>query len=138
MNTTQVVYKKYMGLINKFALMPIRTKSQLKQAASIIDELSDRLNSLSTDERAYFDVLCELVKSYESKHCQPTIKMTAAEALKYLMEANNLTLTDLAPIVRHKSHLSAFLSGSRGLSKANALKLAEMFKVSPKLFLQTN
>lgn len=138
MSAVQIVSKEYINLIRKFALMPIRTKAQLRRAAAVIDELSDRLGRLSKPERAYFDVLCELVKHYESGICQPLERLTPPEALKYLMEVNGLTLNDLLPVVRHKSHLSAFLNGKRGLSKVNALRLVERFKVSPKLFLQAN
>ncbi len=42
----------------------------------------------------------------------------------------------LAPVVRHKSNLSAFLNGHRGLSHENAGKLGAFFKVDPVLFLR--
>jgi HTH-type transcriptional regulator/antitoxin HigA len=135
MSAVQAISEDYMNLIRRFPLMPIRKKIQLKQAANLVDELSDRLSALSRDERAYFDVLCDLIKHYESEQFKPDA-VTPAEALKYLMEINNLTLNDLVPVVHHKSHLSAFLHGKRSLSKANALRLAERFKVSPALFLR--
>jgi len=136
MRARQEISEDYMHLIRRCALMPIHSRSQLKQAVAMVDELSDRLKDLSSAERAYFDVLCDLVKDYETKRHWKTEQLKPADALKYLMDANGLTLKDLVPIVRHKSHLSAFLNGKRGLSKANALRLAERFKVSPVLFLQ--
>lgn len=136
MSAMQAIDPDYMNLISRFALMPIRTKSQIKQATDLVDELSDRLETLTKPERAYFDVLCDLIKHYESENCRAIEKLSPVEALGYLMEVNRLKLSDLVPIVRHKSHLSAFLNGKRGLSKANALRLAEYFKVSAQIFLE--
>lgn len=130
----QAISKEYMSLIHRFPLMPIQTKVQLKRAAAVVDDLSDRLAHLSQSERAYFDVLCDLIKHYE-KNAYPYQRLTPAEALKYLMDVNGLALKDLTPVVRHGSHLSAFLHGKRGLSKANAVRLGEYFSVSPVLFL---
>lgn len=135
MSAVQAVGEDYMSLIRRFPLVPIRTKAQLKRAASLVDELSDRVRSLSRSERAYFDVLCDLVKHYENEQYKPSA-VSPAEALKYLMEVNGLTLNDLVPVVRHKSHLSAFLNGKRSLSKANAIRLAAHFRVSPLLFME--
>lgn len=134
MSAMEAIDEDYMNLIRRFPLMPIRSKTQLKRAAEVVDELSDRLASLSMGERAYFDVLCDLIQRFESERSKP-INVGPAEALRYLMEVNGLTLNDLVPIVRHKSHLSAFLNGKRQLSKANAARLAERFHVSPALFL---
>jgi len=134
MNTVRAVSEEYLNLIRKFPLMPIRTNNQLRQAAKVVDQLSDQLPHLSSSERAYFDVLCDLIKHFEDEQYKPG-DVTPREALKYLMEVNGLNLNDLVPIVRHKSHLSAFLNGKRSLSKGNALRLAERFKVSPALFL---
>jgi HTH-type transcriptional regulator / antitoxin HigA len=130
----QAVSKDYMGLIHKFPLMPIQTKAQLKRAAAMVDDLSDRLTHLSQFERAYFDVLCDLIKHYEKK-TYPYERLEPVEVLKYLMDVNGLTLKDLTPAVRHSSHLSAFLNRKRGLSKANAVRLGDYFRVSPALFL---
>ncbi len=134
MSAVQIVSEKYMNLVRRFPLIPIRNKSHLHLAAKIVDELSDRLEDLYIDERQYFDVLCDLIKHYESS-IYSRAKLTPSEALKFLMKENKLKLTDLTPIVRHKSHLSAFLNDKRGLSKANAVRLANHFKVSPALFL---
>ncbi len=116
--------------------MPIRSRTQLRLASQLVDELSDRLDSLTAGERAYFDVLCDLIKHYEDTIYKPPRYLVGAEALKFLLEQNHLTQADLA---RERGmprlHLSAFLAGTKELSKGNALKLAERFRVSPALFL---
>ncbi len=126
--------REYMNLAQRFPLVPIANKQHLQAAIALIKQLASR-EDLSKEEHGYFLVLSDLIESYEKKSGRLGPKTTPAEALQYLMEENGLTQADLVPIVGHKSHLSAFLHGKRGLSKTNAIKLAQRFKVSPMLFL---
>jgi len=58
------------------------------------------------------------------------------EVLRFIMEENQLSQNQLAKEMEIDQGLvSNFLSGKRSLSKANALKFAERFKVSVELFL---
>ena len=126
--------REYIRLAQRFALLPIRDGKHLQEAVLVAKELASK-QKISEEERGYFLVLCELIESYEKKLGRLGPRTTPAQALKYLMEVNGLSQVDLVPIVGHKSHLSAFLNGKRGLSKSNAIKLAQRFKVSPMLFL---
>jgi HTH-type transcriptional regulator / antitoxin HigA len=130
------VSAKYISLIKRFPLAPIKDEDTCDEAVEMMQELTDRFEALTVDERNYLCVLGDLISAYEQKHALPPAKdMGAAEALRYLMEINGLRQADLVSIVGYKSHLSAFLSGKRGLSVDNAIKLAERFKVDPMLFL---
>jgi len=114
--------------------MFIHDESQWRDASTLVDELSERLSNLSTSERAYFDVLCDLIRHYESgDNLQDNI--VPQQALRYLMEINDLTLNDLVSIVHDKSLLSGFLKGRSELTEAAAIRLGERFKVSPAMFL---
>lgn len=135
MNTLKV-NDRYMGLIKQFPLVPIRSRKQFDAAIRLMKELIDRRNNLSRAESDYFHVLSNLIIEYEKKHLDPPGKLTPVEALTYLMEVNNLKQSDLVPVVKHKSNLSAFLHGKRGLSKTNAVRLAEYFCVPPVMFLE--
>ena len=126
--------KEYMNLAQHFPLVPIANKQHLTEAIALAKQLAQREN-LSKEEHGYFLVLSDLIESYEKKQGRLGAKTTPVEALRYLMEENGLSQVDLVPIVGQKSHLSAFLNGKRGLSKVNAIKLAQRFKVSPMLFL---
>jgi plasmid maintenance system antidote protein VapI len=79
---------------------------------------------------------------YEAR--SPRIQAFLAEArsipperiLQSMMEEGGLSQSQLAREVGcHQENISAFLSGKRGLSKANAMKLAKRFCVSVELFL---
>jgi HTH-type transcriptional regulator/antitoxin HigA len=124
-----------MTLIREFPLVPLRAKSDLEQAVSVMKRLAYRRSSLSSGEADYLTVLGDLIAQYEKRLPRLAEEMTPQEALTFLMEANGLAQADLVEYVGHKSNLSAFLSGNRGLSKRAASRLAEYFKVSPALFL---
>jgi HTH-type transcriptional regulator/antitoxin HigA len=134
MDTTQVTGNDYMNLIRRFPLMFIRDKSQWRDASKLVDELSERLSTLSNSERAYFDVLCDLVRHFESEDLLQD-HIVPQQALNYLMDINDLTPDDLLNVVKDKSRLSGFLNGKAELSEADANRLGERFKVSPKMFL---
>lgn len=133
--STERADRAYMTLIREFPLVPLRTKKEFKRAVKVMKELAYRRSSLTCGEADYLSVLGDLIARYENQLPRMAEPMTAREALVFLMEENGLAQVDLVECVGHKSNLSAFLSGRRGLSKRAAFRLGEYFKVSPTLFL---
>jgi HTH-type transcriptional regulator/antitoxin HigA len=82
-------------------------------------------------EDTALELLVKLVHDYEQEHF-PLKRQDPAAMLAYLMEENNLKPSDL-PIPA--SRVSEILHNKRAISKAQALLLAERFKVQPALFL---
>jgi HTH-type transcriptional regulator / antitoxin HigA len=129
----------YLDLVRRFPLRPIRSESDYDLAIQIYKELAGRADhpGLTAGERDYLDALREFVVTYETKHY--TIEKgfkTPIEALKYLMEQNEMNTSDLGELLGSgKGQASLILNGKRELSKANIRKLAERFKVSPGLLL---
>jgi HTH-type transcriptional regulator / antitoxin HigA len=134
MNTARVD-DAYMELVREFPLVPLRDKSELEEAVTVMKRLVYRRSTLSSGEADYLTVLGDLIAQYEKRLPRLAEGMTPQEALVFLMETNGLAQTDLVEYVGYKSNLSAFLSGNRGLSKRAACRLGEYFKVSPALFL---
>ncbi len=141
MSTT--LTKEYQRLIERFALRPIKNAEQKTKAVQVMRELAMKGSTLRTeDESDYLVVLGRLIADYErtipavQKFVAETGAITPAESLAYLMEANDLTQTQLAEAIEaDQGNLSAFLAGKRGLSKNLAIKLASYFQVSVELFL---
>jgi HTH-type transcriptional regulator / antitoxin HigA len=136
--------KEYQKLIRRFPLLPLHNDADHEAAMAVITELLDRKDSLTPEEAGYLTVIEQLVDTYENNDPEVRALMaraaniSPAESLQYLMEQGNLTLSGLAgEIGCDKGNLSSFLAGKRGLSKSNAVKLAERFKVSVALFLPT-
>ncbi len=134
MNTAKVD-NTYMELVREFPLVPLRRKAQFEKAIAVMKSLVYRRSSLTQGEADYLAVLGDLIIQYEKRLPRITPEISPRETLRYLMDANGLTQSDLVEFVGHKSNLSAFLNGHRGLSKRAACRLGERFKVSPSLFL---
>jgi HTH-type transcriptional regulator/antitoxin HigA len=128
--------KKYLDLIKRFPLNEIRSEEENELAAEICDQLLDNFDSLSAQERDYFEVLSRLVEKFEAQWQED--KMVAPpELLKYLMEQNNISQTDLIPEFGTSSRASEFLSGKRPLSLPQIVKLANRFNLSTSAFIAT-
>lgn len=127
---------QYFELVRRFPLVPLRTQRQYKAALRVLRGLTDDPLNLSQSELDYISVLGGLIAGYE-KILFPAAKVSGREVLAFLMRQHEMTLTDLArEIGGHKSNLSAFLNGSRSLSKASALALAKRFGLTAELFFQ--
>lgn len=126
--------KKYLECIKRFPLKPLRTDDENEMASKICDELLDNFDSISPQERDYFEVLSKLVEDYESKW-QEEKEVGPRELIVFLMEQNSLTQTDLIREFGSSSRVSEYLSGKRELSLPQILKLAKRFKLSPDAFI---
>lgn len=135
--STVRISKEYMRLLARFPLRPISSKKHLREAMDVLNNLLilDNTEGLTKDEEDYMLVLSGLVKEYEEASLRSVGNISPARALKFLMETNGLSQSDLVPVVGYKSNLSAFLAGRRNLSKVIATKLGHRFKVDPSLFL---
>lgn len=137
MRTIGKVSKKYLQLIERFPLKPIRDEKSMDLASKLFSELGMKGDRLSQDEADYLTVLGKLMYEYEMQN--PTFldePLLPEEVLASLLEDNGMTQTELARRLEiPQPVLSAFLSGKRGLSKDNMMLIADYFAVSPALFL---
>jgi len=92
-------------------------------------------DKIQDEEADYVIVLSKLIADYETNLLGARAEVSPSEALLFLMEQNNLRAVDLTHLVG-KTHLSAFLSGVRKLSKQEAVRLGAHFSVDPHLFLE--
>ncbi len=128
-------HEAYLALVNRFPLVPIRTEKQNDAAAEVVDELLERFDELTAAEKDYFEVLSELIETFESRW-KEELDVTPRELLKFLMEQNSLYQTDLIPEFGSSSRVSEYLAGRRELSIAQIQKLAARFSISPSAFIQ--
>jgi antitoxin component HigA of HigAB toxin-antitoxin module len=90
-------------------------------------------DNLTGPESAIVEMLLVLIHEYERTALPPRQKQPPARMLAYLMEQTGTKASDL-PL--EKSRVSEILSGTRGISKAQAFDLGKFFKISPILFLE--
>jgi HTH-type transcriptional regulator/antitoxin HigA len=124
----------YFDLIRAFPPRVIRDDEELDQAKSVVDELLDR-PGLSENEREYLAVLGLLIEEYERTHIELP-EVTSIDLLRFLMEENGLTQSDLAPLFGgNRSIVSEVLSGKRQLALSHIQRLAEYFGLPADLFI---
>lgn len=89
------------------------------------------------EEVALYDLAIILVTNYESKTCPMDDWRTQSptEMLQYLLETSGKKQSDLVGIIGSSGIVSEVVNGKRSISKSQAKKLGEMFKVSPSLFI---
>jgi HTH-type transcriptional regulator / antitoxin HigA len=128
----------YSELVARFPLRPIHNKRTHRAALAMLNEMmglgDDRM---SRDEEDFARVLGLLLREYEQTqaHTKPLADISPRELLQFLMDENGLKQIDIARVIGYKSHVSAFLSGTRGLSASEARKLGEFFSMDPRAFL---
>ncbi|HEX4796290.1 MAG TPA: helix-turn-helix domain-containing protein [Humisphaera sp.] len=123
----------YMELIQEFPLKTIKNDADHARAIAVVSRLIGR--DLEAGAGDYLDTLLVLVNKYEGEHHAIEQDMTPREALRALMEANQLTQADIGRIIGSESAVSMFLSGGRELSKSQIKKLATRFKLDPMAFI---
>jgi HTH-type transcriptional regulator/antitoxin HigA len=125
---------RYLELIRRFPLRPIRSEEELDRAIAVIDSLIDR-DDLSPDEQDYLDILGDITEKYETEH-HPLPPVSDAEMLRHLIEARKTTQARVAAEAGiAESTISAVLAGKRGLSRKHIEALARHFKVNPAVFI---
>jgi HTH-type transcriptional regulator/antitoxin HigA len=125
---------RYLELVERFPLRPIRTDPELEQAIEVVNSLIDR-DDLAEDEADYLDVLGDLVERYESEH-HPIAPVSDVEMLEYLIESRDTTKSKVATATGIAlSTISEILSGRRPLNRRHIEVLAQHFGVKPGVFL---
>lgn len=115
----------------------ISSEEELERLTEEIDRLMTkgiREGELSPEEEQLLELLSVLVESYEDEH-YPMPESSPNEILKFLMEDRELKQKDLVHIFGSTGITSEVVNGKRSISKAQAKKLAEFFKVSVELFI---
>ena len=107
-------------------LKPIRSDLELERALERIDELwGAKPGTAKGDE---LDVLTLLVEKYEDERF-PIPPSDPIEAIKFLMEQNELSRVDLEPYIGTRGRVSEVLNGRRNLTLPMIKRLDEGLKI---------
>jgi HTH-type transcriptional regulator/antitoxin HigA len=107
-------------------LKPIKNDRELNRALKRIDALwGAKPNTPRGDE---LDVLLLLVEKYEDEHYAIPAS-DPVEAIKFLMEQNNLSRKDLEPYIGTSGRVSEILSRKRNLTLAMIKRLHDGLKI---------
>jgi HTH-type transcriptional regulator/antitoxin HigA len=137
-STIRAVYGKtedrYLDLIRRFPLRPLRNEADLDAAIAVMDSLLDRA-ALTAPEQDYLDVLSDLVATFENEKI-PLRPVGDAELLRFLIEHKSVTQAEVATGAGSAvSTISEVLAGKRKLNRGQIAKLARYFDLNPGAFL---
>ena len=128
--------KRYGRLLAKFTPKVIETDTEHEAALAIVESLMKRGETgLSHEEETLLDLLSELIGHFEEKIYSPAPDAKPLEVLTELMEANGIKPAEIAGILGGRSRVSEILAGKRSISKEQARRLGERFRVSPAAFI---
>lgn len=135
--STRAVYgrreDRYLELVRRFPLRPLRTDADLDAAVAVVDGLLDQ-DELSDAERDYLDVLSNQIEAYESEAI-PIRPVGDAEMLRFLIESRGETQAAVATAAGiAESTISEVVAGKRTLNRSQIGKLAKYFHVEPGVF----
>ena len=113
---------------------PIRSDQDLRRAIDRLEKLDSNHAQLTAAEREMAELYTVLIEAYENQH-YPVPHAAPHQFLEALLEQRGLAQADIAPFVGGRGHASEVLSGKRAISKAQAKRLAEFFRVSAESFI---
>ncbi len=127
---------RYLQLVRRFPLRPIRTKREYTTATKVMEKLAVRgEDDLNKDELDYLAVLTDLVEAYDNKHCPEFYDGTPLERLKALMEESGTSTAELGRLIGNSGLASQIMLGRRQLSKTHIRILSLHFKLHADYFL---
>ena len=112
----------------------IETIAQNRRMVKVYKKLMDKGENRTPEERKLQKLLGHLIHTFEQQHYKRE-KPAPREALIEMMKMNHLKQADIVHIFGSRGVTSEVINGKRGISKANAKKLAEFFNTSTDLFL---
>lgn len=128
--------KRYARLVASARPVVIRNEDENERLLARVEKLMAKGEAnLSPEESALLELLVRLVDDYESQERLPAEAAGPAAMLRWLMQENGMTAKELAEVIGSRSRVSEILSGKRSISKEQARRLAEHFRVSMSLFL---
>lgn len=98
-------------------LHPIRTEADYRAALKTAEAFFDAPQEPApgSEKGAFFEALVTLIEAYERKH-YPIAPPTPIEAIKFCMDQNGMTVTDMEPYIGPRNRVYEVLKGTRPLS----------------------
>ena len=126
--------RNYRGLVTMYMPRAIHDQIDYDNTMEVIDAMAG--HELTDEQELYLDTLSTLVEAYEEEHhAISTRGLSPVEALKFLLEENDMSVTDLGSLLGERTLGSKILRGERKIGLTYARILAKRFAVDIGLFL---
>ena len=126
--------RRYATLLAEAAPRVIGSGEELERASRAVEPLLKKGESRTQEENALCELLLKLIDDYQERH---TIipELAPHEMLQALLDESGKRQADLVPIFGSRSRASDAVNGKRAISKEQAKRLGEYFRVSPAAFI---
>ena len=126
--------RQYRKLLNAALPVGIRTEEEYGRLLATLAALMEKPeDEMSEEEGRLLELLSIVIDEFETR-AHPLPKGKPHKMLAYLLQEKNMKPSDLWTVLP-KSRVSEILSGKRSISKAQAKRLAELFRAPVELFL---
>ncbi len=138
--TPTINRENYLKLLDEAQFIPkvIETEAEYEQNLGIAERLIAKKKDRTPEETVLLRLLVKLIEDYEENNynLKEWQDLPPHEILQHLLEVSHTRQTDLVGIISpSKGLISAIVNGKRAISKEQAKKLGEYFKISPSLFI---
>ena len=116
-------------------IRPIRTEEDYDWALAEISPYFDAIPEKGTKEADRFDVLADLISSYEAKH-HPMGTLNPVDMIATYMEEAGLQQGDLATVIGSHSRASEFLNRKRPLTIGAIQKIHAAWHLPADILIQ--
>jgi HTH-type transcriptional regulator/antitoxin HigA len=126
--------RRYAALLAEAAPRVIGSGEELERASRAVEPLLKKGESRTLEENALCELLLKLIDDYQERH---TIipELAPHEMLQALLDESGKRQAHLVPIFGSRSRVSDAVNGKRAISKEQAKRLGEYFRVSPAAFI---
>jgi len=116
MAMTKKMPNTYADLVRAFMPRPLHDDVDYRNALAILDSMAGF--KMNADQDDYFDAVATFVEKYEAEHhAIEGATMTPIQLIRSLLEAHDMTASDLGRLLGDRSLGHRLLSGRRQLSK---------------------
>jgi HTH-type transcriptional regulator/antitoxin HigA len=128
--------KRYGNLLTKVSPGVIETEEENEKALAVIDRLMSKdEDDLSPEEDRLLHLLALLVEDFEKRTYPMGETSNPQVAVRELMREHELRQTDMVDIFGSQGVVSQVLNGKREISKAQARRLSERFRLPIDIFI---
>ena len=110
-------------------IRPIEKEADYRRALEEIEPYFENPPSEGDPDRDVVDAMISVIEAYERRHYSLLDNATAIDALRFVMEQQELTAKDLAPCIGSVEWVEEILAGIRPLTLAMIRRLHEVFDI---------
>ncbi len=133
--TTNYDPRLYGNLLVDYLPGVIQTEEENDRAIEFAGRLMKKGERRSPEETKLLDLLITLIEAFEEKAYPMGETSNPAVAVRELMREHELKQTDMLEIFGSQGVVSQVLNGKREISKAQARKLSERFRLPIDVFI---